>query len=179
MAGLAWGLSLVRPPRAARAENVTTGTTAAELARTLRSIGGPVCLDVAKALEALPERTHRFSLHLRQAGLDQIGAGLLADVLGAIKARKVDAIASLSVSFNPGIGDLGGTAIANALPESLPELGMVGCNIGDQTGKALLRWAQAAPHLHTLCIERNRFSAEMETRFDGLARQRTNMLVVI
>jgi hypothetical protein len=43
------------------------------------------------------------------------------------------------VSFNPGNGDAGATAIANALPMTLQELGMVGCDMGDQAGEFLLR----------------------------------------
>jgi hypothetical protein len=43
------------------------------------------------------------------------------------------------VSFNPGNWDAGATAIANALPMTLQELGMVGCDMGDQAGETLLR----------------------------------------
>ena len=176
---MAWGFKLVLPPRVALAEDATIPARAVSLANVLRSIGGDVCIDAAMALEALPDTADSFNLHLRQAGLNRSGAGVLADALKVFQSTESTAIASLSVSYNPEIGDAGAVAIVNALPKSLPELGMVGCNIGDQTGEALLRWAQTAPHLHTICIERNRFSAGMEARFDGLARQRPDILLVI
>ena len=149
------------------------------LANALRSIGGDVCIDAAERLEALSGRAERFSLHLRQAGLNQTDAKLLTDALGSFKSVKHTVISSLSVSFNPGIRDEGVTAIANTLPLTLPELGMVGCNMGDQADESLLRWAHAAPNLHTMCIEQNRFSARLKARFTELAQERPNILLMV
>ena len=115
----------------------------------------------------------------RQAGLNQADAKLLADALGSFKFLRHTDVSSLSVSNNPGIGDADATAIANALPMTLQELGMVGCDMGDQAGETLLRWARAALNLHTMCIEQNRLSARLKARFTELAPERPNILLMV
>lgn len=103
----------------------------------------------------------------------------MADALGSFKFLRHTDVSSLSVSFNPGIGDADATAIANALPMTLQELGMVGCDMGDQAGETLLRWARAALNLHTMCIEQNRLSARLKARFTELAPERPNILLMV
>ena len=163
--------------RTAFAGSSQTVTATAGRAKVLGSIGGNVCLEAAIRLEGFSEDVERFSLHLRQAGLDQADAKRLAAALGAFEPQKISAITSFSVSFNTDMGDAGAKVIANGLPTTLPELGMVGCDIGDQAGDALLRWALRAPNLHTMCIEGNRFSDRLQALFAELGRQRPDMLL--
>ena len=176
---LASVLPLLVESQTAFAGSSQTVTATAGMAKALRSIGGNVCLEAAIRLEGFSDDAERFSLHLRQAGLDQADARRLAAALSAFEPQKISAITSFSVSFNPDIGDAGAKVIANALPTKLPELGLVGCDIGDQAGDALLRWALRAPNLHTMCIEGNRFSDRLQARFAELGRQRPDMLLVI
>lgn len=157
---------------------VTTGAISA-LRTTLRAIGGDVCVGAAQRLGALPDSAATFTLHLRQAGLDGADAGLLATALQSLETRGDPSLDSFSLSYNTGIGDAGAASIAHSLPTTLPELGMVGCDLDDQAGDALLHWARRAPNLHTMCIEQNRFSEGLRTRFNDLARQRSTLLMVV
>ena len=58
--------------------------------------------------------------------------------------------------------------LANALPKTLTELGLVGCSIGDQGGKEILEWAKYAGGLRLICIEENNISEELRNQFRGL-----------
>lgn len=149
-----------------------TGNRLITLTKALRSIGGDICIDAAERLESLSVSTTKFNLHLRQAGLGWAGlgtsdAGLLADALQSLKTDEGTSLNSFSLSYNAGIGDEGASLIANSLPTNLPELGIVGCGLGDASGETLLRWAREAPDLHTMCIEQNRFSDGLRARFNA------------
>jgi len=157
----------------------TTGNRFITLTKALRSIGGAVCINAAERLETLSVSTTTFNLHLRQAGLGTSDAALLADALQSLKTDDCTSLNSFSLSYNAGIGDEGASLIANSLPTTLPELGMVGCGLGDASGEALLRWARKAPDLHTMCIEQNRFSDGLRARFNAFGRRRANFLMVV
>lgn len=172
---------LASPARAASAlggQPITDGSVSA-LAAALRAIGGDVCDAAARGLETLPDSATRFTLHLRRAGLDGAAATRLAGALHALKTGDGAALNSFSLSYNAGIGDAGASLIAQSLPTSLPELGMVGCDLGEPAGEALFRWATRSTDLHTMCIEQNRFSDGLKARFNGLARQRTNLFMMV
>jgi hypothetical protein len=106
-------------------------------------------------------------------------AGLLADALQSLKTDDVTSLNSFSLSYNAGIGDEGASLIANSLPTNLPELGIMGCGLGDASGETLLRWAREAPDLHTMCIEQNRFSDGLRARFNAFDLRRANFLMVV
>ncbi|MFT5486221.1 MAG: hypothetical protein ACI9JL_003583 [Paracoccaceae bacterium] len=172
---------LAAPAQAAKVLSEQPATTGAikALRTALRAIGGDVCIDAAQRLGELPDGATTFTLHLRQAGLDGSDAGLLATALQSLGTKGGTSLDSFSLSYNSGIGDAGATSIAYSLPTTLPELGMVGCDLGDQAGEALLHWARQTSNLHTMCIEQNRFSEGLKTRFNDLARQRSNFLMVV
>lgn len=180
--GLSAGGAIVLAPLAlpVRAASSATGRASiGTLATALRSIGGDVCIDAATRLKTLPANSDTFSLHLRHAGLRGADAAVLAEALRSLPNGEIARLTSFSLSYNPDIGDTGASLIANSLPISLPELGMVGCNIGDTGGETLLRWAHQASSLHTMCIERNRFSDGLKARFDDFARQKPNLLLMV
>ena len=79
------------------------------------------------------------------AGLGTSDAGLLADALQSLKTDDGTSLNSFSLSYNARIGDEGASLIANSLPTNLPELGIMGCGLGDASGETLLRWAREAP----------------------------------
>lgn len=166
-------------PTSDMAGQTATGSRLIALTKALRSIGGDVCIDAAERLESLSVSTATFNLHLRQAGLGTSDAALLAGALQSLKTDEVTSLNSFSLSYNAGIGDEGASLIANSLPTNLPELGMVGCGLGDASGEALLRWAREAPALQTMCIEQNRFSDGLRARFNAFARRRANFLMVV
>jgi hypothetical protein len=104
---------------------------------------------------------------------------VLARAMSDLTDEEALTLGSLSLSYNPGIGDAGASVVAQALPATITELGLVGCGIGDQGGEALLHWAENASGLRMICVEDNQFSDETKTRFVELARAKHNLFVVV
>jgi hypothetical protein len=161
------------------AGNESAELTPTDLINALRTIGKPVCLDAADRLSALAESRAGFDLHLRRAGLNEADAQVLANGIMDADAAKALLIESFSASYNPDLGDAGATALAKAFPETMTELGLVGCAVGDAGGNSILEWAQTAPGLRMICVEGNNFSANMRSQFQDLATLGRNILVVV
>jgi hypothetical protein len=161
------------------AGNESTEMPPNELIKALRSIGKPACLDAADRLSASAESRAGFDLHLRRAGLNEADARVLANGIMDADAEKTLLIKSFSASYNPDLGDAGATALAKAFPETMTELGLVGCSVGDAGGNSILEWAQTARGLRMICVEGNDFSASMRSQFQDLATLGRNILVVV
>jgi len=146
------------------------------LAETLRSIETPRCLAAAEKL--LNTTSPEFDLHLRQAGLTGANTRRLAKALNTDDSNG-PRLRSFSASYNPDLGNEGAIALAQAFPDTLTELGMVGCAIGDAGGRALFEWAARAPSLRMICIEDNAFSQELRREFQTLAEARQQLFVVV
>jgi hypothetical protein len=149
-----------------------------KLASVLRSMDNQACVAVAARLEA-SKGQEAVSLHLRGAQLTESGVLRIADALAALTEGEASSLASLSLSYNGAIGDAGAISLAHALPRGLPELGLVGCNVGDTGGAALLDWARRATRLRMLCIEGNNFSHQTRTRFGMLRRKNPHLSVYV
>jgi hypothetical protein len=149
------------------------------LINTLRSIGKEVCITAAEKLEAAQVLNPPFSLNLRNAGLHVSDAEVLAKALMRFSSGHGQMLRSFSVSYNPLLGDKGTTALAQSLPQTVSEIGFVGCEIGDVGGEALLKWARQAPRLSMICVEENAFSQATERRFRELAKANSELLVVV
>lgn len=152
---------------------------ATELANALTSIGKPVCMAAADRLIAMTTITTAIDLHLRNAGLTATDAQALAVALLNCDGIVGPSLRSFSTSFNPDLGDAGAATLARALPRSVTELGLVGCAIGDTGGCAILEWAQDAPNLQMMCVEGNKFSAEMRAQFRNLSLSDESILVIV
>lgn len=148
-----------------------------ELIRALRSIGKPVCLQAADRLDASTGSVAKFDLHLRHAGLNTTNARVLADGLSRAGAGLL--LRSFSVSYNPDLGDIGATALAEVFPETMTELGLVGCSIGDAGGRSVLQWAETARDIRMICIEGNNLSVSMKSQFKDFAALNCDILVVV
>ncbi len=166
-----------RTAEAAKSESAEMSPT--ELIVALRSIGKPVCLDAADGLEVSTGSPAGFDLHLRNAGLNAADAQVLASGMLRANARNGHFLRSFSASHNPELGDAGTAALAEAFPKTMTELGMVGCSVGDEGGRAMLEWARTAPELRMICVEGNAFSADMRLRFQELASFDRKILVVV
>jgi len=70
-------------------------------------------------------------------------------------------------------------ALAASLPESLGELGPVGCSIDNNGAEAILNWASNASGLRMICIKGNAMSQEMRERFTGLSKTSPNIAVYV
>ncbi len=149
-----------------------------ELIKALRSIGKPACLDAADRLAASTGSLDRFDLHLRRAGLNEADARILANGIMHADAGNRLFLSSFSASFNPNLGDGGATVLAEAFPETMTELGLVGCSIGDAGARAILEWARTAPNLRMICAEGNKIAAGVKSQFRDLSSGGRNILVV-
>lgn len=151
--------------------------TSRELIDALTSIGKPVCIDVADKLTVSTGTNATFDLHLRRAGLNSADAQVLADAMLRSDTGHGLYLGSFSASFNPDLGDSGAIALVRAFPETLKELGLVGCSIGDSGGRAILEWASTSPKLQMVCIEGNKFSSDMRSQFQVLTSLGRNIQV--
>ncbi len=86
---------------------------------------------------------------------------------------------SFSVSYNPDMNDTGATALMAALPTSVTEIGMVGCGLGDASGRAVLNLADRSRALRMICVEGNDFSARMRAEISDMGGKRSGLLVVV
>ena len=149
------------------------------LAKALRSIGSPVCLAAAEKLEASQGNNANVSFHLRSAALNASDALIIAEALKSLPTEASSALASMSLSYNRALGDAGAIALAQSLPLTLRELGLVRCGIGDRGGEALLQWAKQAPGLRMMCIEENNISEGMKLQLIELSRKNATLLIVV
>lgn len=140
----------------------------AALVGALREIGGQANLATAARLEDGGTSGGDFSFHVRHGGIDNAGASRIATALKSAPPATASTLVSFSLSYNGDIGDVGAIALAEALPPTVRDLGLVGCNIGDAGGLALHAWAQTAHGLRMICIENNWISADLRSRFQGL-----------
>ena len=150
-----------------------------KFAGALRAIGSDACIAAAQRLEVGEGGNGDISLHLRRANLNTADAIVFARAMSGLTDGEGLTLGSLSLSYNPGIGDAGASVVARALPDTLTELGLVGCGIGDQGGEALLHWAGNAGRLRMICVEDNLFPDETKIRFVALARAKYNLYVVV
>ncbi len=175
MAGLCGLLPIASTASATLNESV--GMNLTHLINALRLVGKPVCSVAADRLETELDVTAGFDLHLRHAELTEADAQVLAT--GLLRSADGLILKSFSASFNPNLADKGAEALIEAFPESMTELGLVGCSIGDAGGRAIVRWAQTAPQLRMICVEGNQFSDGMKLQLNELANQGRRMLVVV
>jgi hypothetical protein len=148
-----------------------------KLAAVLRSMDNKACAAPAR-LEA--SRDHEaVRSHLPDAALSESGVLRIAHALMALSEAEASSLASLSLSYNGAIGDVGAICSAHVLPRGLPELGLVGCNIGDGGRAVLLGWARRATRVRMLCIEGNNFSQQTSTRFGMLRRTNSHLSVYV
>jgi len=133
----------------------------------LRAIGSDVTNAVADNLAKGVVGLPTLNVHLRNANMTAADAKTIANALDRTPVFELARLGSFSLSYNA-IGDEGAKNLANSLPATLTELGLVGCSIGDRGGKAILDWAKHASGLHMICIEDNKMSDEMRKHFGRL-----------
>ena len=133
----------------------------------LRAIGSDVANAAADHLAKSAVSSAALNLHLRNAQMTAADVKLIANALDRTPVLELARLGSFSLSYNA-IGDEGAKNLANSLPATLTELGLVGCSIGDRGGKAILDWAKHANGLHMICIEDNKMSDQMRKHFGRL-----------
>ena len=113
-----------------------------------------------------------ISLHARRAGLSAADAMTISDTLQSLTYEQASSLGSFSLSYNPLIGDEGALALAPSLPDTLRELSLVGCEIKDTGGEAILQWASKSSYLRIICNEENQFSEHLKAQFRQLRQKK-------
>lgn len=171
--------AVIAPQTAFPASNESYDMRPIEMITALKSIGKPVCLKAADILASSAGKSRFFNLHLRSADLNVTDAKILADGIKRNTAAGGGSLSSFSTSYNPELGDEGAAHLAAAFPDSMTELGMVGCNISDEGGQSILNWAKTAPNLRMICVEGNDFSNGMKALIRNISPSGRQIFVVV
>jgi Leucine-rich repeat (LRR) protein len=89
--------------------------------------------------------------------------GLTKNDIPQILSKLSSNVKIVSLSYNA-LGDEGICLLFEKLPVNIEELGLVGCEIGDVGGRAIISWLKNAKKLRMLCIEDNNFSPEIRSQ---------------
>ena len=138
------------------------------LLEALNATDNQVCINEAKRIQQELGTSKHFNLHLRNANMTPQMAHILTPALSTLSMTKEHQLSSFSISYNRLIGDQAAIELLNALPPSVRELGMVGCDLGDITATALAKWAAKAPSLTMLCVEGNHFSTKHQNAIKAM-----------
>jgi hypothetical protein len=145
----------------------------------LRAIGNTACLRLALNLSNLPVATKSFNLHLRNANLILRDVKLIASAMCKGEDISGPSLLSFSMSYNFNITDIGVQALVSVLPDTITDIGFVGCGLSDKAGLALLRWARILENLQLICIEENNFPQVLKDKFISLSKNKLPLSVVI
>lgn len=161
------------------ANTLSTATGLTTMIDALKAIGTNVTIAAAKNLEAAFASNRPFALHLRNAELSPTDTKTLAVALENFVPNDRQKLTSFSASYNASMSDAGAIALIKALPDSVDEIGLVGCALSDECGQALLEWAKNAPNLRVMCVENNNFSKTIKAQIRELSTQKTDLFVMV
>lgn len=145
-----------------------------EIAKLLKQKGDLACAERSEILEN--ETAEIRNLNLRNLGLDEKD---IVDITHIIDQENDNIyIKSISFSYNQLIGDVGATLIAEKIPDSISEIGLVDCGIGDKGGHEILYWMRKSNNLQMICIEQNNFSDKLKMEFNLFKIENPEVMVV-
>ena len=148
------------------------------LINVLRATEHPVCVRAARQLNSSASQAG-FSLHLRNAGLTGNDLRAIAMAIHTVHGTGIARLKSFSVSYNPRIDDADAVYLFKVLPNTVTEIGLVGCGLEDIAANAIQAWVKDASNLHWLCVEDNSFSEDAKDALKGLSREKSGLLVVV
>ena len=137
------------------------------LQNALLAIGSDVTMAAADSFASSVVSSSILNLHLRNARITASDVKIIANALDKTPSSELARLGSFSLSYNT-IGDEGARTLANVLPNTLTELGLVGCSIGDQGDQIIFEWAKYMGGLRMICIDDNILSEELRNKFRGL-----------
>ena len=152
-------------------------STQKNIADVLRKKGNTECLNKADSLQN--DSNSQIVLQLRSLSLNTSDIAEIANIIKEEKNNSNAILTSISFSYNEQIGNAGSVVLANSLPPSIRDIGLVDCGIGDQGGKAMLDWMQTAPNLRMICMEQNSFSKELKMEFQEFRKAHPGILVIV
>ena len=68
--------------------------------------------------------------------------------------------------------------LVKAFPPQITELGLVGCNLGDEAGEGIYQYLKNSS-LELVCIEGNNFSTVLMEKFKKLREKKPNLSLLI
>lgn len=157
------------------------------LIEALRMTGNNACLKEAARLTETTHAKSGFYLHLRSANLSLDDAISISNAMGSdtdqpsglMSEQNELSMRSFSISYNRNVQNAGAVAFIQNLPKSITEIGMVGCDLGDETGEALVKWMGQATALKMICVEGNNFSSDMRQKLSQLGANKSGLLVIV
>jgi hypothetical protein len=148
------------------------------LINALRLTDNRVSNKVAETLLSLTKSKSSYDLHLRNAGLNYRQIKSIAEAIRTVHENGGPSLQSFSMSYNSNLGDEGVLILVKNLPQTITEIGLVNCGLGDKGGEALMRWSTNAKQLRWLCVEENIFSNDIKDRLRKLGQESSDLLVV-
>ena len=119
-----------------------------------------------------------FDFHLRNAGLDFKEVQIITNAMMKATKHGILNLKSFSLSYNPEITDQGVGLLVKAFPPQITELGLVGCDLGDEAGEGIYQYLENSA-LELVCIEGNNFSPVLMDKFKKLREQKPNLSLLI
>ena len=144
-----------------------------QLAKVLRRIGTAECLKKVVTLEKQEFKTS--TLNLRNLKLN---ATDIIEIANILQHDNDNTLRSISFSYNPLIGDEGATLLTNSFPNSINEIGLVSCGIGDIGAIEILHWMKKSTTLKMICIEGNNFSDNVKRDFKAFKKDNPHIMVI-
>lgn len=116
-------------------------------------------------------------LEFRSLQLNHLELSVILDTINNFS--EPFSLRSISFSFNTTLADRGAIILANQLPSTIENLGLVGCNIADKGAKAILKWIKKATALQMICIENNPISVDVKQKYRSYFKEHSTKLLVI
>jgi hypothetical protein len=148
-----------------------------EIASVLRKFGSKKCIEKSEILETKSPSGNTISL--RNLELNASNIVCIASCFKKEGGPTSHNIKSISFSYNVLLGDSGAIALANNLPKSICEIGLVNCGINDLGGIQILKCINGLPNLKMICIEHNNFSEKLKLEFRKFNNNNPQVLVVV
>ena len=146
-----------------------------ELPKYLRLKASGILLEKINAIQS--NSNHSDTLNFRNLELDSSDVLSIMEIVTQSNANKF--IKSISFSYNRLIGDDGTITILNTLSNTVNEIGLVDCGIGDRGGKIILKKIKNLTNLKMLCIEQNNFSDPIKQEFKTFSSYNPQVLIVV
>ena len=138
--------------------NASTKNTYKPLMEVLFDIQKPVSITAAKYLQSKQADDYRYYLHLRSANLSIEDAASIADGIRILHINPKVWLTSFSVSYNTGLQRQGLALLLSSLPDHLAALGVVGCDLNDDSAYLIAEFISKCQSLRMVCVEENNFS---------------------
>jgi hypothetical protein len=149
------------------------------LADALLQTQKPVLISVASDLLAKKADDYSYSLHLRSANLNTADAVSIATGIKVMHAQYEVRLDSFSVSYNTNLKRQGLASLLSNLPKHLKELGIVSCNLNDDSASLISDFISSCKSLRMVCVEGNNFSEQAKREITVSGSKLTGCVTIV